>query len=158
MEPVPEDIADDIALRGYINPLAARLMLRRWPVRDQQIILTAAGSDCARLLGQWALAGGVRRVIGLHRAPHLSRLGIQPLAMHRESEILRLAAQSSLVFDAVGAGLAALRPSATLISYGLLSGHPLPVTPGGAMLQRFHLRDALALAALCAAVAAGAKR
>lgn len=47
--PVPEDIADDIALRGYINPLAARLMLRRWPVRDQQIILTAAGSDCARL-------------------------------------------------------------------------------------------------------------
>ncbi|WP_074011957.1 zinc-dependent alcohol dehydrogenase family protein [Candidatus Sodalis sp. SoCistrobi] len=150
---VPEDIADDIALRGYINPLAARLMLRRWPVRDQQIILTAAGSDCARLLGQWALAGGARRVIGLHRAPQhaprLRRLGIQPLAMHRESEILRLAAQSSLVFDAVGgrlggALLAALRPCATLISYGLLSGQPLPVTPGDAMAQRFHLRDALA--------------
>lgn len=69
--------------------------------------------------------------------------------MHRESEILRLAAQSSLVFDAVGgrlggALLAALRPCATLISYGLLSGQPLPVTPGGAMVQRFHLRDALA--------------
>ncbi|MEN3258598.1 zinc-dependent alcohol dehydrogenase family protein [Sodalis endosymbiont of Spalangia cameroni] len=151
--PVPEDIADDIALRGYINPLAAQLMLRRWPVRDRQIILTAAGSDCARLLGQWALAGGARRVIGLHRAPEhaprLRRLGIQPLTMDRQDEILRLAAHSSLVFDAVGgplggALLAGLPPAATLVSYGLLSGQPVPVTPGGAVPQRFHLRDALA--------------
>ncbi|CAK8740576.1 hypothetical protein SODG_004048 [Sodalis praecaptivus] len=109
--PVPEDIADDIALRGYINPLAAQLMLRRWPVRDRQIILTAAGSDCARLLGQWALAGGARQVIGLHRAPEhaprLRRLGIQPLTMDRQDEILWLAAHSSLVFDAVGGRWAA---------------------------------------------------
>lgn len=52
--------------------------------------------------GRWR-AG---RVIGLHRAaehaPRLRRLGIQPLTMDRQDEILRLAAHSSLVFDAVG--------------------------------------------------------
>ncbi|MGL9774125.1 MAG: hypothetical protein ACR5LG_09950 [Sodalis sp. (in: enterobacteria)] len=47
-------------------------------------------------------------MIGLHLRPTARATPelvghTAPLAMHRESEILRLAAQSSLVFDAVGA-------------------------------------------------------
>lgn len=39
-----------LAARAYINPLTALLVLRRWPVAGQNIVLTAAGSSCASLL------------------------------------------------------------------------------------------------------------
>ncbi|PLJ39505.1 alcohol dehydrogenase, partial [Klebsiella quasipneumoniae] len=40
--PVPAAVDDLLAARGYINPLTAMLMLRRWPVAGKQIVLTAA--------------------------------------------------------------------------------------------------------------------
>ncbi|MGU7802409.1 alcohol dehydrogenase, partial [Escherichia coli] len=73
--PVAEDIDDILAARGYINPLTAMLMLTRWPVAGKQVLLTAASSSCASLLGQWALAMGARSVSGIIRSPqHIARL------------------------------------------------------------------------------------
>lgn len=51
--PVPEDTADDIALRGYINPLAARLMLRRFG-------LYCAARSCRRWPPSHSAAGARR--------------------------------------------------------------------------------------------------
>lgn len=56
--PVPPAVDDLLAARGYINPLTAMLMLKRWPVAGKHLVLTAASSSCASLLGQWALAMG----------------------------------------------------------------------------------------------------
>lgn len=46
---VPDDVDDALAARGYINPLAAHLMLKRWPASGRRVLLTAAGSSCANL-------------------------------------------------------------------------------------------------------------
>ena len=58
--PVPEHIDSHLAARAYINPLAAQMMLTRYSPQNKQVLLTAAGSDCALLLGQWALRAGAR--------------------------------------------------------------------------------------------------
>ena len=52
--PVPDAVDSRLAARAYINPLAAQMMLTRYPPRGKRVLLTAAGSDCAILLGQWA--------------------------------------------------------------------------------------------------------
>ncbi|MGD1736465.1 alcohol dehydrogenase catalytic domain-containing protein, partial [Klebsiella pneumoniae subsp. pneumoniae] len=67
--PVPPAVDDLLAARGYINPLTAMLMLKRWPVAGKHLVLTAASSSCASLLGQWALAMGARSVSGIIRSP-----------------------------------------------------------------------------------------
>ena len=36
--PVPDDIEDTLAARAYINPLAAYLMLKKWPVRAKRVL------------------------------------------------------------------------------------------------------------------------
>ena len=81
--PVPPAVDDLLAARGYINPLTAMLMLKRWPVAGKHLVLTAASSSCASLLGQWALAMGARSVSGIIRSPqHRARLeqaGIYPI-------------------------------------------------------------------------------
>ena len=151
--PVPETIDTRLAARGYINPLAAALMLRQHPPAGKHVLLTAAGSDCAMLLGQWALQHGARSVTGIHRsAVHAGRLtgcGIRPLIQHDTAGIVRAARTADLVFDATGgdlaqAILAQLPPAAVFICYGLLSGkpfrqlHPLP------RICWFHIRNTLA--------------
>ncbi len=74
--PVPPAVDDLLAARGYINPLTAMLMLKRWPVAGKHLVLTAASSSCASLLGQWALAMGARSVSGIIRSPqHRARTG-----------------------------------------------------------------------------------
>jgi NADPH:quinone reductase-like Zn-dependent oxidoreductase len=81
--PVPDDISDTLAARAYINPLAALLMLNLYPPAGKHVLITAAGSDCAALLGQWALKRGALSVTGVHRSPvhrqKLAECGIQPL-------------------------------------------------------------------------------
>jgi NADPH:quinone reductase-like Zn-dependent oxidoreductase len=66
--PVPDTIATPLAARAFINPMAAWLMLNLYPVQGKQILLTAAGSDCGILLGQWALRQGATAVYGIHRS------------------------------------------------------------------------------------------
>lgn len=149
---VPDDIDDDLACRAYINPLAALLMLRRWNPAGKRVLVTAAGSTCAGLLAQWALASGAVEVAGVHRAPshapRLRRFGIEPLATDRGRDIALRAGAADIVFDAVGGALAghilaAMREDAVFVSYGLLSGEAFALADRGPKLARFHIRDGL---------------
>lgn len=150
--PVPDDIDDSLAARAWINPLAAKLMLKHFPCAGQQVIVTAAGSDCALYLGQWALQNGAQHVAGIYRsAIHASRLaacGITPVN-EQETDIIREYARSaSVIYDATGGPLAetllhAMPVSGQFVSYGLLSGKPFPLSRETAAVHWFHMRHYL---------------
>ncbi len=153
MVAIPENIQDEIALRGYINPLAAWLMLDLWPVKDKHVIVTAAGSSCASLLTQWALAQGAASVTGIYRSTtrkaDIANLGATPIDMTDDAALIAAAEKADIVFDAVGGDLARqllahMPKGSVLVSYGLLSGQLFALPENGqARIQRFHLRDRL---------------
>jgi len=153
MVAVPDDIDDEIALRGYINPLAAWLMLDLWPVKDKHIVVTAAGSSCAGLLIQWAIANGAASVHGIYRSAsrkaEIVGLGATAIDMTIQPALETLAAQTDIVFDAVGGDLARLLlghmpQGSSLVSYGLLSAKLFALPENAhAKIHRFHLRDRL---------------
>lgn len=150
---VPESISDEVACRGYINPLAAYVMLNQCNVKDKKIIITAAGSSCANIIAQWAYQLGAKYVVGIYRsAKHickLTSLGVIPIAISDYHHIARYALDSDYVFDAVGGDLAtlllqSLSSNAKFLSYGLLSGKMYQIKPDNILPKRFHLRDYLA--------------
>lgn len=150
--PVPDEIDTHLAARAYINPLAALLMLKLYQPAGKRVLLTAAGSDCALLLGQWALRMGAASVAGIHRsAVHAQRLvacGITPVAQQDAQAIAHYAAHSELVFDATGGDLAetllqTLPEAALFICYGLLSGKPFRQTRRLPRMHWFHIRNYL---------------
>ncbi len=152
--PVPDDVPDELAARGYINPLAALLMLESHPVAGRRVLLTGAGSACARLLGAWALAEGATEVVAVHRSavhgPSLAGIGLMPIQQDAPA-LGRLAARTNVVFDCVGGSLAdtllaAMPAAGDFVSYGLLSGVSYRPLARGPALHRFHLRDRLAIA------------
>jgi NADPH:quinone reductase-like Zn-dependent oxidoreductase len=152
--PVPDNIPDLLAARGYINPLAAWVMLKKWPVQGKTVLLTAANSSCAGLLAQWATMLGAVEVSGVCRSETqmaaLRKNGITPISIN-DPVALGLAAQRvDVVFDAVGGSLATrlltrLKQNADFVSYGLLSGQPYDARGCTVKPQRFHLRDTLAV-------------
>lgn len=151
--PVPDSIPDVLAARGYINPLAAYVMLRKWPVQGKTVLLTAASSSCAGLLAQWARLQGAKAVFGVYRSENQTeQTGIISVSIHDKRGLRHAAQQAEIVFDAVGGELAtdllqAMRPGTDFISYGLLSGQPYRMAGGYIHPQRFHLRDTLAVTA-----------
>lgn len=149
---VPDEIDTSLAARAYINPLAALLMLKHYSPAGKQVLLTAAGSDCALLLGQWALRLGATSVVGIHRSPvHAERLagcGITPVSQHDVQAAKYYATHSHLVFDATGGTLAedilqSIPEEALFICYGLLSGHPFRQTRRLPRIHWFHIRNYL---------------
>ncbi|AJZ89484.1 Trans-2-enoyl-CoA reductase [Beauveria bassiana D1-5] len=152
--PVPDSVPDELAARGYINPLAAWLMLKKWPVAGKSVLVTAAGSTCAGLLAQWAKQQGAKEVYGVYRSaqhlPALLQSGIIPLSGDDRGGIAEAAGKVDVVYDAVGGELATLMLDhlnhyAALISYGLLSGKAFSPRGKNVTAQRFHLRDTLAV-------------
>ncbi|WP_395490978.1 zinc-dependent alcohol dehydrogenase family protein [Cedecea davisae] len=152
--PVPDTISSELAARGYINPLAAWLMLTRWPVAGKKLLVTAAGSACASLLIQWAKAQGAGEIYGVYRSEqHVAELlghGVIPLSIKNGAAIAEAAERVDVVYDAVGGELATLmlenlNPSAAMVSYGLLSGKAFSPRGKNVIAQRFHLRDVLAV-------------
>lgn len=148
--PVPDAIDTLLAARAFINPLAAWLMLNLWPVQGKRVLLTAAGSDCAILLGQWAQRRGATEVYGIHRsaihADRLRAMGIAPVAQQDRDTVRALAAASDIVYDATGGELAqtilgAMRNSAAFICYGLLSGQPFTLQRHFPPMHWFHIRN-----------------
>ena len=150
--PVPDDVDSLLAARGYINPLAAQMMLDRYPPVGKTVLLTAAGSDCAVLLGQWARQAGAEAVYGIHRSPvhaqRLAEMGIVPIAQHDTAAVNAAAVQAEVVYDATGGSLAetilsVMPETGTFVCYGLLSGQtfrqqrPLP------RVAWFHIRNYL---------------
>lgn len=153
--PVPDDVPDLLAARGYINPLAALVMLKKWPVQGKTVLLTAANSSCAGLLTQWARLQGAVDVFGVCRSDTqmeaLRQHGVTPLIIDDHASLKVAAQQANVVFDAVGGKLATLllanlKQDADFVSYGLLSGQPYDARNCAAKPQRFHLRDTLAVA------------
>lgn len=149
---VPDETDTCLAARAYINPLAALLMLKHYSPAGKRVLLTAAGSDCALLLGQWALRMGAISVTGIHRsAVHAQRLiacGITPVSQRDVQAVQHIAAHSDLVFDATGGQLAeillqTLPDSARFICYGLLSGQPFRQTRRQPQSHWFHIRNYL---------------
>lgn len=152
--PVPDDVPDLLAARGYINPLAALVMLKKWPVQGKTVLLTAANSSCAGLLAQWARLQGAVDVSGVCRSDTqmeaLRQHGVTPLIIDDHASLKVVAQQTDVVFDAVGGKLATLllanlKQDADFVSYGLLSGQPYDARSCAAKPQRFHLRDTQAV-------------
>lgn len=149
---VPDDIDDTLAARGYINPLAAQLMIDHFSPAGKHLLLTAAGTDCALLAGQWALQAGALSVTGIYRSPvHAARLeacGITPVRQSDGAAVRRYAARAERVYDATGGALAemiceAMPASGLFISYGLLSGQPFRLRQALPRVHWFHIRNVL---------------
>lgn len=150
--PVPEDIDLLLAARAYINPLAAQMMLDLSPPGGKTVLLTAAWSDCAILLGQWASHAGARAVYGIHRSPvHAERLaarGIIPIAQQDTAAVNAAAARAEVVYDATGGALAetilsAMPEQGEFVCYGLLSGQTFRQQRALPRVRWFHIRNYL---------------
>ncbi len=150
--PVPDDIDDALAARAYINPLAAQMMLTLYPPEGKHVLVTAAGSECAGYLAQWARQSGAKSVTGICRsAVHASRLaagGVIPLLETDSTAIRQAARKAGVVYDATGGELAetlllALPDNAQFISYGLLSGQPFGIQRRLPVVHWFHIRNYL---------------
>lgn len=150
--PVPSDIDHNLASRAYINPVAAWLMLKQFNPHDKDIIVTAAGSDSALLLMQWAKWLGARTVTGIIRAPYqealLASMDIHTIHESQVDALKRCAQQSQIIFDAVGGQLAdtlltSLPPESLFVSYGLLSGQAFKQHAKLAKVHWFHVRHYL---------------
>lgn len=152
--PVPDTIADDVAARAYINPLAALTMLETWPVEGRRVLLTGAGSNCSEYLGAWAYQHGAKEVVGIYRSEsrvaRLEKLGIKPVPIQNMSQVSYVARESDIAFDALGGPIAAkilqlMAPGTRFIAYGLLTGQAVQLASKPyAHYKRFHLRDSLA--------------
>ncbi|KCZ52839.1 zinc-dependent alcohol dehydrogenase family protein [Hyphomonas pacifica] len=155
--PVPDDIPDVLAARAYINPLAAHLMLKTWPVKDRHVLLTGAGSTCASLLAQWAWRDGARSVTGVYRSDsrkaELEAMGVEPVSLVDTSRVRTVAEKADLTLDALGGEtgsiiLNAMPAGGAFVSYGLLSGKPVMAEAHARETHtRFHMRESLGLIA-----------
>lgn len=130
-------------------------MLEHFSPAGKDILLTAAGSECAMLPGQWALRAGARSVTGIHRSPvhalKLEQCGIMPVQEQESEAIGYYAARAGVVYDATGGRLAEtlleLMPlTALFISYGLLSGEVFRAKHHLPKIHWFHVRHYLAAA------------
>lgn len=150
--PVPDAIDSTLAARAYINPLAAQMMLNRYSPQGKRVLLTAAGSDCAILLGQWARKAGAEAVYGIHRSPvhaeRLAAMGIIPVDQQDTAAVREIAARSEVVYDATGGSLAqtilSVMPEAGIfVCYGLLSGQTFRQQRALPRVEWFHIRNYL---------------
>lgn len=144
---VPDSLSDEVAAMAYINPLSALLMLNTIDVTGKTVLLTAGGSNCARLLGQWALRDGADRVLAVTDTSihdrSLSALGVVPV---RPEQALGAIDRDVVCFDAVGGRLAenllqAMPPDSEFLAYGLLSGEGIRRMPKTVRFNLFHLRN-----------------
>jgi NADPH:quinone reductase-like Zn-dependent oxidoreductase len=148
--PIPDAVSDLEAARGYINPMTCLLMLKKFPIAGQRILLTGGGSTCALLLCQWARLQGALGVTVVVRSPdartlHESIAGVQVIGIDEEPELRTAARVADITFDSVGGTLgdtilAWQRSGARFVSYGLLSGTPLDDCRFGSRIDRFYLR------------------
>lgn len=147
---VPGHIENSIASRAYINPLTAKIMLKRWSVNNKTVVVTAAGSFFSNFIIQWALKTGANKVIGIYRnpnhIPHINKLGAKPIALNSKEELIKETSGADVCFDAVGGALADtiltnLKADKTFVSYGLLSETPISNTGTEISIEQFHLRN-----------------
>jgi NADPH:quinone reductase-like Zn-dependent oxidoreductase len=164
---VPDSIGDSDAAQLYINPITAWLLLTRESrlKRGDLLIANAGGSSFVRILVQMARLLGVRTLVTIRNPVHradLESLGADGIALPGD-DIAFLSrtlsgdnAGPAAAFDAVGGPdgdrlAALLRPGATYVHYGLMSGMPLHLSPRltharGLQVLPYHLRHWVAAA------------
>jgi len=136
--PIPDDVAADPGSEFPVNPITAwgLLQVARANPGDW-ILLTAAASAVAELVAALAHARGIR-AIGVARPASLAQLAptVQGLAEdpHLAARVRELTSGEGVaaLIDCVGGPLVpalfpALRPGATLVSYGTLSPEPMTI-------------------------------
>ncbi|MDJ1135659.1 zinc-dependent alcohol dehydrogenase family protein [Streptomyces iconiensis] len=144
VHPLGEGVSLEAGCQLTVNPFTAHLLLRAAALRDgDTVLVTAGGSAVGRMIAYLAHRRGLRCVSVVRRAEHaraLERIGAVPVLTHPgaplEEQLKTVVGRegAALGLDAVGGAmgrclLASLRPGARLVSYGLLSGEPLPVPP-----------------------------
>ncbi|MGE0714996.1 MAG: zinc-dependent alcohol dehydrogenase family protein [Alphaproteobacteria bacterium] len=143
---LPDAVPDESAAQFVVNPLTALAMVGEVLAteRGDWLLQTAAGSTLGRIVLQLARADGFR-TINLVRRPaqvaELEALGGDIVAVADDPALASRIAEATggtgvaRGIEAVGgatgaAALGLLAPGGTLLSYGLLSGAPIPVDPG----------------------------
>ncbi|GAA4673849.1 zinc-binding dehydrogenase [Streptomyces chumphonensis] len=143
--PLGEGVSPDTGCQLTVNPPTAHLLLEDLALGEGGTVLLTAGSSAVGRMLVW-LAGrrGLRRLAAVRRAdacPGLRRSGALPLHARTAAELSARVGEATgghgvdAALDAVGgsvggAALACVRPGGRFVSYGLLSGDPLPVPPG----------------------------
>lgn len=144
VHPVPSGLDDGTACQLTVNPVSANLLLDSLAADPGDLVLfTAAASAVARMMIRLAHLQGVRCVCLVrdrrHR-PSLMEAGAFAVlredgpTVERQLSLIGADRGIRAVVDAVGGPVAgmslrALRPRGRFISYGLLSGLPIPVRP-----------------------------
>jgi NADPH:quinone reductase-like Zn-dependent oxidoreductase len=154
--PVPDAIPDASAAQFVVNPLTAIAMveqvLQTGP--GDWLLQTAAGSTLGRLVLQLARIGGFRTVNLVRRpeqAAELRDLGADLVATPDEPDLAQRVAEATRgapltrAIEAAGGRMGAvalslLSPGGTLLSYGMMSGKPIPVDPGMLVFRDVGLR------------------
>lgn len=159
--PVPDDLPDDVACFGYINPLTAWLMVERFcSAGVRAVAITAATSTIAGHLAELLSERGIAP-IGLVRGTP-GRFVAEPslwrdvISTDDATWPVQLRAASGdrldVVLDCVGGPsgnplMDQLAPGGVLVHYGLLSGEPLPAEcfdgRDGKRVEMLRLRDAV---------------
>ncbi|OTQ75514.1 MULTISPECIES: zinc-dependent alcohol dehydrogenase family protein [unclassified Gilliamella] len=149
---VPDSISDITAARAYINSVAAWLMLKHYSSQGKHILVTAAGSDCAKLLCNWAIKFAALSVTVICRsdnhAQYYNKHTIKHIKQDDKQTIEYFARQADIVFDAVGGELAEtilahMPDSSEFVSYGLLSGAFFQPKKRLPKVHWFHIRHYL---------------
>lgn len=153
---VPDGVSDLAGAQFVVNPMTALAMvddvLAVQP--GEWLVQTAAGSTLGRIVLQLAKLKGFRTINLVRRAAQaaeLKALGADVVIATEAgnvAEAIRAAAGKEPATKAIeavggetgGAVFSALGQGGTLVSYGLLSGAPIPVDVGGLVFQGKTLR------------------
>ncbi|MFC4329967.1 zinc-dependent alcohol dehydrogenase family protein [Streptomyces andamanensis] len=153
--PLPDGVPLDVGCQLTVNPYTAVLLLRETALeRGDTLLLTAGASAVSRMTVHLARARGIRCLPVVRRtkqARALAHLGAEPVlatsARTLTGTALAIAGQRRVdaVLDAVGgamgtAALHCLRPGGQFLSYGMLSGSPIRVSPDELVFRQVTLR------------------
>ncbi|WP_421673951.1 zinc-binding dehydrogenase [Streptomyces griseofuscus] len=141
---VPRGVSTEAACQFTVNPFTAHLLVHDVALAPgDSLLLTAGASAVSRMVIHLANERGVRCLpVVRHReqARALAGPGTQPLVAGRAEALTEAVreigehGEVGAVLDAVGGALGAaalqcLRSAGRFVSYGMLSGHPVPVQP-----------------------------
>jgi NADPH2:quinone reductase len=154
--PVPDGIADESAAQFVVNPLTALAMVEQELATGagDWLVQTAAGSTLGRIVLQLAPLVGFRTINLVRRAEQAAELRALGADFAGTADDPDLAAKvaaatggqpPSRAIDAAGGSMAAaalslLGPGGTMLSFGMMSGEPIPVDPSLLVFRDVALR------------------
>ncbi|MFQ5931282.1 MAG: zinc-dependent alcohol dehydrogenase family protein [Nitrospiraceae bacterium] len=141
--PVPEQVSDESAAQFIINPVTAWVMLTETLglKKGDWVLQSAAGSTVGRIVLQLAQAKGYKTINLVRRHDQVQKLldlGADAVICTADEDVVSRIRELTEdqgahgALDAVGGEtgaqmVSALRPGATMVVYGGLSGMPIPL-------------------------------